>query len=357
MCETKPGPRCATDAAASAQATLDAYTCACPDGPPVNAHAAAQALLVVTGRARWVEDPTGQLVMDLPDQPDSDTFRPQVPGIPGDGSPVVLDVDEERGLTFTWHDISRRRQDWTCRDRGYLVSRLSVTDATGTEVGGLNVTHTTPELVDEELPTSFHWADENTGYSFGFPFRRAATKKAAETLAAMGRNDTPLESPTAARVWAAAYSALKERPPSARGKATYSLSASDAPADRQTLLAELAVAEEKLDRKVEQFKEFLSVPFIDYAELDRTATAPDGTEMPLRGTGTGQRMYRLAAGRLAQQGKVLRASGIQTDEAQAVWRRMAADPETRTTEVTVRYFDQEPKTYVCLDYRDASVEA
>ena len=76
--------------------------------------------------------------MDLPPRPDPDTFRPQVPGIPGDGSPVVLDVDEERGLTFTWHDISRRDQDWTSRERGFLVSRLTVTDSTGTEVGGLN---------------------------------------------------------------------------------------------------------------------------------------------------------------------------------------------------------------------------
>src|SRR4051794_26294734 len=125
MCEVKPGPRCAADTASGASAALDVYELAYPAGPAVNPDAAA----TVTMGAQhdppmWVEDQNGRLLLNGAAAEPSDEFDPHVPGIPGDGSPVVLDVDEERGLTFTWNDISRRRQDWSCRKRGYLVSQL-----------------------------------------------------------------------------------------------------------------------------------------------------------------------------------------------------------------------------------------
>lgn len=262
----------------------------------------------------------------MPQTPD---FNPRVPGVPGDGSPVILHIDESRGLTYTWHDLSRRKQDWQCRESGYLVSRLTITDTTLTEVGALGVTHTTSELVAAEMPTSFHWADENIGACFGYRFGVVTDQQA----------------------WAAAYNALRTLPPSSNGKDLWVLGASDAPDEPKVLAAELDAARQALDIKVAAFVEFLSVPFVDYAHLDRTYTTPDGECAPLRGTGVAPVMYRLAAQRLATQGKVLRASGLQSTQAAALWKRLAADPTTPTHEVTVRYWSTNDQlTYLCLDY-------
>lgn len=245
---------------------------------------------------------------------DSKPFDPQVPGIPGDGTPVLLHTDEARGLTFTWYDISRRKQDWQSRERGYLVSRLVVTDAADREVGYLNVTHTTAEMVAAELPTPFHWADENTGTSFGFGYYDEVSPQ---------------------RIWASAYQALRTTPPSADGKGLWVISEQDAPTDPDVLVRELAWAEAQFAEQVCQFVRNLSIPFVDYSFLDHTATGPDGAVVRLRGTGIGQLMYVLAAKRLAEQGKVLRASGIQSEEAEALWRRLLANPDVPTREVTV----------------------
>jgi hypothetical protein len=269
-----------------------------------------------------------------PARVERNAFDPRVPGIPGDGSPVLVHVDEARGLTFTWFDISRREQDWRSRERGYLVSRLAVTDTTGTEVGYLNVTHTTAELVAAELPTPFHWADENTGSSFGFHYGEA----------------------TPQRIWAAAYNDLRITPPSMSETNVWSLSREVAPTDPQILAAELAVAEAMYAVQVEQFVERLSVPFVDFASLDESMTDPAGNTVPLRGTGVGPVMYRIAAQRLALQGKVLRASGIQTPQAEALWRRLDADLDmpTRTVTIRARRGSDKALTYLCLDFTEAA---
>lgn len=259
-------------------------------------------------------------------------FSPRVPGIPGDGSPVVLHVDAERGLTFTWHDISRRDHDWCSLERGYLVSRLTVTDVTGAEVGGINATHTTPELIAEVFPTPFHWADENTGTGFGFRWASMVTPQ---------------------HLWASAYSALRARPESTAGSWSWGLGESDAPDDPAVLVAELEHAQDLLAARVAQFVEFLSVPLVDYSHLDETYTTLDGRKAPLRGTGVGRTMYLLAARRLATQGKVLRASGTQSHLARALWKRLVEDPTVPTRKVTVTsWTNGDPRTYTCLDYAD-----
>lgn len=281
-------------------------------------------------------------------------FDPAVPGI-GDGTPVVLAVDTDRHLTYTWYDQSPRTQDWHSRERGFLVSRLSVTYQTpamaaagksGFEVAYLNLTHTTPELVASLFANPFRWADENTSASFGYRYRDEVTPQ---------------------QEWASAYSDLRYEmtPPSAKDKRCWgAYSASDAPTDPAVLAAELAAAAKVYATRMRGFTRWLATPSVDFSHVDSTFEADRSphAEHPgsLRGTGIGRRMYLLAAQHIAQRGKVLRASGLQSDEAQAMWQRLVADPTVPTRRTQNTYYrpaEQRTKTYWCIDYTRSTTVA
>lgn len=277
-------------------------------------------------------------------------FDPAVPGL-GDGAPVVLAVDTDRHLTYTWRDQSPRVQDWNCRESGYIVSRLSVTYQTpemaqaGTparEVAYLNTTSTTPELVASLFPTPFHWADENTSASFGFRYKDEVSPQ---------------------EIWAAAYTHLRREftPPSAQGSRCWgAYSASDAPTDPDVLAAELAVVEKHFARQMRGFIRCLTMPFVDYSHVDGDPgfafgfTYGEDHPGPLRGTGIGRRMYELAAQHLAAaRGTALRGSGLQSDEAQGLWSRLVADPTVPTRKTQMTFYKptaEQTKTYYCIDY-------
>lgn len=266
-------------------------------------------------------------------------FGGPVPGLPGDGTPTVLHVDTERSLTYTWHDQSPRLQDIGSRESGFLVSRLSVAHD-GIEVAYLNITSTTPELLADTFASPFEWACENTGACFGF-------ERAREE----GREVSP------ERIWAVAYSNLGMTPPSAAHRRSWgSYAPSEAPSDPSVLAAELAVVEKVYAKQMRAFARWLSTPFVDYSHVDDDfdADRKPGHPGSLRRTGVGRTMYVLAARHLAAtRGKVLRASGCQTDHAQGLWAALHADPAlpTRATRVTFYKPTATPtQTYLCLDY-------
>lgn len=68
-----------------------------------------------------------------------------------------------------------------------------------------------------------------------------------------------------------------------------------------------------LKRQQEQ-EEYFKLPFVDFSRM----------EDPLKGKGYGSAAYVYTARRLAQEGKVLRASGTQSGEAQTTWGRFRA---------------------------------
>ena len=264
-----------------------------------------------------------------------------VPGLGGDGTPVVLHTDTDRGLTYTWSDQSLRPQDIVSRERGYLVSRLSVTHG-DIEVAYLNVTSTTKEIMADTFATPFEWADENTGASFGFRYRDEVTPQ---------------------HIWATAYENLKyEIPPaSTTGRRTWgAYSDSEAPTDPRVLAAELATAAKVYTKQMRSMVRFLSTPFVDFSHVDSQFDADRIVGHPgnLRGTGIGKTMYVLAARHLAAtRGQVLRASGCQSEEAQALWQRLAADKDLPVRRTRCTFWmptKDQTQTYLCLDYTRAA---
>lgn len=270
------------------------------------------------------------------------SYDPNVPGLPGDGTPMVVHTDPDRGLTYTWHDLSPRPQDFNSLERGYLVSRLAVTHASGHEVGHLNVTSTTRDLLAAVFATPFHWADENTSASFGFRW-------AAEDGKEVSR----------AKIWATAVNHLRLVPTEVATR-RWTYGPADAPADPADLDADLAVAEKAYARQMRGFARFLSTPFVDYAHVDDAydaARAGTGHPGSLRGTGVGRAMYLVAARHLAAtRGMVLRASGLQSEQAPGLWARLVADPAVPTRRTRVTYWQPGTKhtgTYWCIDYTRA----
>lgn len=271
-----------------------------------------------------------------------DSFNPVVPGLPGDGSGVVLHRDTTRGLTYTWYNLSRRPQDFQSLTGGHIVSRLAVTYRTEAgediEVAYLNVTHSTKELL-ASLPSIFHWAEENSAASFGLGMAAEDGRTVSDE-----------------RIWAGGYTHLDVEPPSMRGQRHWgTFSESQAPTDPTVLAQEIEFLAATFRKQQRGFLRCLSTPFVDYSHVDseREALRTPGHPGNLRGTGIGRSMYLLAAQHLASMGKILRASGLQSQDAEGLWQRLVADPEipTRRTQVTwYRSVAKRTTTYWCLDY-------
>lgn len=263
-------------------------------------------------------------------------FTPAVPGLPGDGAPVILHTDTQRGLTYTWYDRSPDIQDASPRESGMETSMLTVTHGHH-RVAYLRVSFTSKAILDDLFKSPFHWADENTGASFGFDYAE----------------------PTDAKVWAAAYENLSVLPPSwngtrPAGASRWVMDPKDAPTDPTVLAADLDVAAKMYAAQMRGFLSTYKNPFVAYSHVDDewdAQRAGDGHPGNLRGTGIGSTMYILAAKHLATTGRFLISSGIQTPEAEALWARLAANPQVATRRTRRTYYRTgKTQTYWALDY-------
>ena len=263
-------------------------------------------------------------------------FTPAVPGLPGNGAPVILHEDTERALTYTWHDRSTDIADAGPRESGMETSLLTVTHGPH-RVGYLRISFTNRAILDATFPDPFHFADETTGASFGFKYGTV----------------------TPATVWATAHQDLNLLPASWNGKrpagaSRWAMDPKDAPTDPAVLAADLKVAARAYAKQMRGFLNTFKAPFVAYSHVDNQFDAQasgDGHPGNLRGTGVGRTMYLLAAQHLATTGRPLLASGIQTSEAQALWGRLVADPAVPTRRTKRTYYRTgKASTMWCLDY-------
>lgn len=245
--------------------------------------------------------------------------------------PVVVDVvDTPAGrAAVVWENHSTRDFDVSTQlQRGYGFSRLVVR----TIDEGKLVGYVTASFVDDNsLKLSFgddqysglRYCAASQGRSFGMkvysknfdgpaydPFTRARTE---EEILEVKRN-----------VWAAAYNDFKIAPewlpkdhPGRHSWGGVDLKPEHAPADVEVLEADLKRICEVADERYEEHRlnhkpDWASV---DYSKVDDE----------FRGQGLGTSLYVYTARMLARNGKALRSSDTQSDEAQRAWARMAAD--------------------------------
>ena len=263
-------------------------------------------------------------------------FTPAVPGLPGDGAPVILHHDTDRDLTYTWHDRSTDIADASPRESGIETSLLTVTHR-GHRVGHLRVSFTNKAILDTTFESPFHFADQTTGTHFGFDYGDVCD----------------------ATVWATAHEDLKVLPASwngtrPEGASRWVMDPKDAPTDPAVLAADLKVVAQAYTKQMRGFLNTFKAPFVAYAHVDDqwdAQRAGEGHPGNLRGTGVGRTMYVLAAQHLATTGRTLVGSSIQTDEAQGLWNRLVADPTVPTRRTKRTYYRTgKTNTTWCLDY-------
>ena len=122
----------------------------------------------------------------------------------------------------------------------------------------------------------------------------------------------------------------------------YSLTEADIPTDIETIRKDNKRDKKQLIKEMKDKTSYFSPesPFVDFSR----------TEEPIRGKGYGSALYVYAAKQLSKQGAVLRASGVQSDAAEALWARLK---KTMPKHVSQRTIKTKNKTYTydVLDFR------
>lgn len=220
--------------------------------------------------------------------------------------------------TLSWWDQSPLVGDCAALDGAIGTHLLSVTDVdTGERLAYVKVSFTTAELYDEAFPTPLHYLASTKGWCLPL-------------------NDRPA-------TWLSAHLHARQTPASlkAAGRyvASYSLSSCDVP-DAATIETDLAALVAPYAHESIGWYECYAVPFIAYSWVDND----------VRRGGLASALYDIVARRIGADGKVLRASGCQSDAAAALWAHFEADPAWPTTTADITYAGA-TRTHLALDYR------
>lgn len=251
-------------------------------------------------------------------------------------------------LAVVWEkDSVAKNDEFVQLERGYETSRITLNDPkTGEEMGYIKLGSQTKESLDRSFGTdewrAFAWASDASSLS---GFDETNVKDWSRRVPV--REDTGEARLEAKKeLWAQGHKYTKTYPKSVdmtevgRGN-LYELNASHAPTDEKQLDKDLTIVRKKIQKEMDATTGWHDDPIIDYIELEK----------PLRGKGTGQALYILSGRMLAKQGRVLRASGIQTEAAQATWKRMDAEPKIPTGTRTKKTLGTKTeKSYLTLDF-------
>jgi len=253
-------------------------------------------------------------------------------------------------LAVVWQQDSIMGNDISVQlERGYETSQLTLNDPkTGEQMGYIKLGSQTKESLERSFGTDkyreFVWASDALGGFYGIT--EINTKDWSTSVPVREKTGAELLD-AKKKLWLAAHKFTHDVPKSIDPDVlrTYGglsrLEEKDAPDDENVIAKDLETPRRKLAKQMKEITGWHDDPIIDYIELER----------PLRGKGTGQALYILAARKIATKGRVLRASGIQTNAAQATWKRMADNPKLPTgTRTKANPESGTEKTYLTLDF-------
>lgn len=239
--------------------------------------------------------------------------------------PRLVDRFEADGqpVNVVWEEFSTADNDYfIMMERGYKLNRLGFYGDRGETLGYLKIGYANGDSLKmafgEDEWASLRWLEDYNGGNLGF---RTYGEKFSDPPTDSLRGKTGEELLAAKkRIWAKAHATMEVCPEGFdRSQLTWgsliNLKPDHAPTDEAELDRQLdglrAIADQQqADFLIDQ------TPSIDYASI----------EAPLRGRGLGQSMYVYSARILGERGLKLRASGLQTNFAEAVWQRMAETP-------------------------------
>lgn len=233
-----------------------------------------------------------------------------------DCEPELLDVihGPHGKLAVVWEDNSIEPDDiYLSVERGYVTTRLTLRDFRSGEVKAyLKAAYQTQESQERSYGTDewrgFRYLAEREsfrGMDKQYPKGRDY-KVGDDSLERKLISPPPLDTEDELRDFIS--------------KARYSLDIYGAPRteemDEETLRKEGNTLQKAANDRLAIDLENYRTPYIDFSRVD---------DDKLRGKGLGHSLYIFTARKLSEKGLGLRASGLQSDEAQKSWRLMAAD--------------------------------
>ena len=256
------------------------------------------------------------------------------------GKSEIIHTDPELGLTYVWHDMSPDEEDKYPREKAIETSLLEVLDKDQNRIAYLRISFTNDEIMQSTFHRPLAWAEENKGWNIGWQ-----TNKMDE------RQGKPVEAISEQTIWAKAHRSASISPPSRNTNgaqlASYNVMPEHAP-DEATMQKEIAAIEKPLAKEMKTWAKKVESPFVAYSNVNEE----DSQGNPLRGTGVGTAMYIIAAKQLGKTGRVLGASGLQSEYAQTLWSRFAKNPKVQTmTTISVNPSTKEKTESLALDYR------
>ena len=247
-------------------------------------------------------------------------FREENSG-PFGGKPELIDViDTPVGkMAVVWEEESSQPQDRFVQvEDGRHINRVTYRSMeTGEEQGYMSLVSMSEESTqrawgNDEWTGIKYW-EERRGTSFGLKEwnRENGVKTVTYSVEAAS---TPEEKEEAKkRVWARTHKAMKTFPASVDRKdlAIVNLKEEHAPNGEQ-LDAELAPLQKQAITEMKAYRNSNKQPTIDFITLHDS----------LRGKGLAASLYVYGARKVGEKNLLLKASGIQSDDAQSAWKRM-----------------------------------
>lgn len=233
-------------------------------------------------------------------------------------TPELMDViDTPAGkMAVVWEPVSQASSDkYVQIDSGYTIQRCVMRSyETGEEVAYIKASHVDEDAIkrsfgdDEFTPFRYHARYSGSHYDLGDKDEEDKSVPDSELPEVrrkvwVGANrDQELGRMVRRRI-------LEDK--DGNLVMPHQVGAEHAPDDDAKVQADLQMYSAVLTKDFAEWKKNQSMPFVDYAHVNEN----------LKGQGFGTAAYVYTARKLATQGRVLRGSGIQTADAQAVWKR------------------------------------
>jgi hypothetical protein len=262
--------------------------------------------------------------------------------------PKLLDIiDSPIGkLAVIWQDTSQdERQKTLINSKGMgLYSCYYNSVETGERVGYVNMAYMDKDTLkrsfgDDEF-AAFRYQEEWSGSSYDLTDWDADDDDDNYVPAYSGLTGEALLEKRR-EVWLGAMKADHNSVTTTDGKYVeyYNLDKEHVP-DDETVKKDLDKYSKAIHKNLKKNSSYFTTPYVDYSKVDSK----------LAGKGLGSALYIYTARALAQKGKVLRGSGIQSNEAQALWGRFKHTLPLNTRKMEL-IMNGEKKKYFALDFR------
>ena len=226
-------------------------------------------------------------------------------------------------------------------DSGFNITRYTLHDSNGNEIGKLKLA----EMTDESLKEAYG-EDEYRGFRYmdRYSGRQYGLKNYESDEIEFHGTPSPDEKKDFDRaLWLNV--AKNDELGRYSDKPGYQLTEEDIPDDDKQISKDISKAHKKALTKMKNMQNFNLYPSVDYSKLEENQ----------KGKGLGAKLYHVAAKDLAKQNKFIRGSGVQSDEAQHLWESFKEKDPSKISTIKLpnpRATDEYTEYYI-LDYRNS----